>query len=130
MIPTAPMGESRTSVFGDTRPATPPLPEASGQFDRERVVQDALCLMTVQHLRDGLAAEGLPVSGVKSDLARRLGTQLGDEPPPSHLPTTRQLRYVLWTWRHFQLAGRTQLLWVNLATRPAVSEWLARWNRT
>ncbi|CAE7478551.1 RE1, partial [Symbiodinium necroappetens] len=94
------------------------------QFDRERVVQDALGLLTVQHLRDGLASEGLPVSGVKSDLTRRLGGQLGDEPPPAHLPTTRQLRYVLWTWRHFQLAGRTQILWVNLATRTAVSEWL------
>ena len=135
--PTAPMnmGESRESTFGEIRPATPPLPERgqsvpiSGQFDRERVVQDALGLMTVQHLRDGLASEGLPVSGVKSDLTRRLGGQLGDEPPPAHLPTTRQLRYVLWTWRHFELAGRTQILWVNLATRSAVSDWLARWNR-
>ncbi|CAE7339861.1 RE1 [Symbiodinium sp. KB8] len=135
--PTAPMnmGESRESTFGEIRPATPPLPERgqsvpiSGQFDRERVVQDVLGLMTVQHLHDGLASEGLPVSGVKSDLTRRLGGQLGDEPPLAHLPTTRQLRYVLWTWRHFQLAGRTQILWVNLATRSAVSDWLARWNR-
>ncbi|CAE7759843.1 RE1 [Symbiodinium necroappetens] len=107
-------------------------PDEHGRFkdeqsDRERVVQDTLGLMTVQHLRDGLAAEGLPVSGVKCDLVRRLGGQLGDEPPPVHLPTTRQLRYVLWIWRHLQLAGRTQILWINLATRTAASEWLARW---
>ncbi|CAE7494560.1 GIP, partial [Symbiodinium necroappetens] len=116
-----------TTVAGEGTICAPS--PSSGQFDRERVVQDALGLMTVQHLRDGLASEGLPVSGVKSDLTRRLGGQLGVEPPAAHLPTTRQLRYVLWTWRHFQLAGGTQILWVNLATRTAVSEWLARWNR-
>ena len=124
---------SRTSVFGQQRPTTPPRPESpmqEGQFERGRVVRDTLNLMTVQHLKDGLAAEGLPTSGLKSDLIRRLSPQLGDEPPGPHQPTTRQLRYILYTWRHRQLAGRTQLLWVHLASRSSTSEWLARWNPT
>ena len=86
--------------------------------------------MTAQHLREGLVTEGLPTTGIKCDLVRRLGDRLGDEPPPNHIPTTRQLRYVLYTWRHRQVAGRTQLMWVHLATRSATSEWLARWNPT
>ena len=119
---------SRMSVYGEVRPPTPPSPDRGGQFERERVVKDTLGLMTVQNLKDGLTAEGLPTSGIKCDLVRRLGARLGDEPPPSHLPTTRQLRYVLYTWRHKHLAGRTQLMWIHLATRTATSEWLARWN--
>ncbi|CAE7928044.1 GIP, partial [Symbiodinium sp. KB8] len=45
---------------GDTCP-----PHAGGQFERERVVKDTLGLMTVQNLKDGLTAEGLPTSGIK-----------------------------------------------------------------
>ena len=84
---------SRTSVFGgEVRPPTPPSPDRGGQFERDRVIKDTLGLMTVQNLRDGLTAEGLPTSGIKCDLVRRLGARLGDEPLPSHLPTTRQLQ--------------------------------------
>ena len=133
--------ESGMTIFGTTRscrPPTPPIPRGRSTSpvsqqravlgERERVVHDCLGLLTVQALKDGLTHEGLMVSGVKSDLLRRLAPRLDlSEPPASERPTTKQLRYVLYAWRHRRLAGRTILLWSHLATRSAVSSWLHEW---
>ena len=70
---------------------------------------DTLNLLTVSNLKIGLENEGLALSGLKEDIVRRLSGVLGDEPPPDHRPTTRQLKFVLYIWRHQRLSGRTEL---------------------
>ena len=83
--------------------------------------------MTVQHLKDALITEGMMSTGIKEDLVRRLGERGLDEPPHSGQPTTKQLRFILYTWNHRRLSSRTQLGWSNVMTRLTASEWLARW---
>ena len=132
----------RPSVFGSERPETPPIPrprrrtpsptasplrDDPGQFERERVAADVLNLLTVKNLKIGLEAEGRALTGIKTDLVRRLAILLGDEPPPEGRPTTRQLRYVLYIWRHQRLAGRTEITWDMVSSKSMVSQWIARW---
>ena len=125
-----PLPPTRTSVFGGERPPTPPIPQSfdHGLCERERVVKDVLQLMTVQHLREALTEEGLPVSGIKDDLVLRLATKLGTRDEfPATLPTTRQYRYMLYIWRHRRLAGRTQVRWNHLKSREVISTWISYW---
>ena len=124
-----PTPTTRTSIFGFERPPTPPIPTFDQDLrERERVVKDVLQLMTVHHLREALTQEGLPVSGIKDDLVLRLGTRLGTEDNfPSALPTTRQLRYLLYIWRHRRLAGRTQIRWNILTSPEVISAWISHW---
>ena len=58
---------------------------------------------------------------------KRLGVLLGGEPAPEGRPTTRQLRYILYVWRHERLAGRTELTWEVVASRAMTSQWIHRW---
>ena len=121
---------SRTSTFGGTRPPTPPIPRSpdEGFLERGRVAHDVLALMTTQHLREGLVQEGLPVTGLKEDLINRLVPRLGTTDHfPATLPTTRQLRYLLYIWRHRGLAGRTQIRWATVSSRTMISAWIANW---
>ena len=100
---------SRTSAFGGTRPPTPPIPRSpdEGFLERGRVVHDVLALMTIQHLREGLVQEGLPVTGLNEDLINRLVPRRGTADHfPATLPTKRQFRYLLYIWRHRGLSGK------------------------
>ena len=125
----SPSVATRTSIFGVERPPTPPVPVFDQDLrERERVVKDVLQLMTVQHLREALTQEGLPVSGIKDDLVLRLGARLGTEDDfPAALPTTRQYKYLLYIWRHRRLAGRTQIRWNHLKSREVISAWIGHW---
>ena len=126
----SPEMNARASIFGGERPPTPPVPRSfdQGLYQRERVVKDVLQLMTVNHLREALTQEGLPISGIKDDLVLRLGARLGTEDSfPSSLPTTRQYRYLLYIWRHRRLAGRTQIRWNTLTSREVISAWISHW---
>ena len=121
---------TRSSVFGGMRPPTPPIPQNQdeGFLERGRVVHDVLTLMTTQHLREGLVQEGLPVTGLKEDLINRLTPRLGTTDHfPATLPTTRQLRYLLYIWRHRGLSGRTQIRWATVSSRTMISAWIANW---
>ncbi|CAE7207099.1 RE1 [Symbiodinium natans] len=97
--------------------------------ERLRVARDLLMLMTVEHLRQALRIQGQPTSGVKGDLAERLKNYFGAEEPPagSMLPSTRQLRYVLYIWRHRNISGRHHLLWSEVCTRAEISKWIETW---
>ena len=97
--------------------------------ERQRVAVDMLSLMTVEELKVGLRCEGCPVSGNKADLARRLAECLkssreGDE---RDLPTTKQMKYVLWLYRTRSLSGRCKLVWADLNTKSRISGWIALW---
>ena len=75
---------------------------------RDRVTFDMLMLFRVEGLKAGLREEGLHLSGLKEDLARRLATRLTGplDREPTSLPSVRQMKYVLWLWRNRSLAGR------------------------
>ena len=100
-------------------------------FDRERLCRDVLSLMSCEALKTGLRIEGLTLSGLKPELAARLAIRL--IPDPSFavqgrvLPTEKQLRYVLWLWRHGRLQMRCQLQWCDLYNRESISNWIRRW---
>ena len=70
------------------------------------MVYDVCFLMTCDHLKDGLRMEGLPTSGLKEDLARRLTSRLSSLMSSTHGPTVKQLKYVLWLWRVKDMHGR------------------------
>ena len=116
----------------DAPPVLPPLPQFRGgsrqrevdetQEERERVAFDTLQLMFSEDLRTGLRLEGLPVSGLKEDLARRLSVAL-----VASDVTNKQLRYVLFLWRSKSLSGRCKLRWEDLNTKQRVSRWIATW---
>ena len=116
----------------DAPPVLPPLPQFRGgsrqrevdetQEERERVAFDTLQLMFSEDLRTGLRLEGLPVSGLKEDLARRLSVPL-----VASDVTNKQLRYVLFLWRSKSLSGRCKLRWEDLNTKQRVSRWIATW---
>ena len=99
--------------------------------DRTRLCKDVLSLMTCESLKVGLRTEGLTVSGLKADQVARLMLRL--TPDPSFvvlgraLPTDRQLRFVLWLWRHRHLQGRCQLEWSDVFTKESASRWIHKW---
>ena len=91
-------------------PAAPPLPQFHERRrasevtevpdERERVAYDTLQLMFCEDLRAGLRLQGLPVTALKDDLARRLSVPLVTSDV-----TNKQLRYVLFLWRSKSLSG-------------------------
>ena len=99
--------------------------------DRARLCRDVLSLMTCESLKVGLRVEGLTVSGLKPDLVARLSVKLQPDPcfavAGRQLPSDRQLRFVLWLWRHRRLQGRCQLEWADIFTRVSASNWISRW---
>ena len=111
-------------------PATPHGQEREYQDHGEvrRVCHDILLLMTCEHLREGLRLEGCLVSGVKEDLATRLGGQLAIRVNQGS-PTVRQLRYLLWLWRQRDLSGRALLQWQDLRDKASASSAISRWQR-
>ena len=104
-----------------------PGADENGQFEDERLSRDVLMLFTVEQLKEGLRHEGLAVSGLKSDMARRLGGNLVTRMTTRHGPTQRQLRYVLWLWRHGNVSGRYQLKWEDVNDRVRVSKFIHAW---
>ena len=102
-------------------------PKEEGQFEDDRVCNDVLLLLTVDHLREGLRHEGLMTSGLKNDLARRLADRLISLMSTKHGPTTRQLKYVLWLWRHGNVSGRYQLRWSDVNNRTRISNFIHAW---
>ncbi|CAE7365838.1 unnamed protein product, partial [Symbiodinium microadriaticum] len=65
------------------------------------------------------------------NLAERLKDYFGAEEPPSGsmLPSTRQLRYVLYIWRHWNVSGRHHLVWGEVSTRTETSRWMENWRK-
>ena len=102
-------------------------PQTEGQFEDDRVCRDVLHLLTVEHLREGLRQEGLVITGVKDDLTRRLADRLVSQVGISPGPTLRQLKYVLWLWRHGNVSGRYQLRWSDVNNRSRVSNFIHTW---
>ena len=102
-------------------------PETEGQFEDDRVCKDALQLLTVEHLREGLRQEGLMTTGVKDGLTRRLADRLVSQVGVSPGPTLRQLKYVLWLWRPGHVSGRYQLRWSDVNNRTRVSNFIHAW---
>ncbi|OLQ10709.1 Retrovirus-related Pol polyprotein from transposon TNT 1-94 [Symbiodinium microadriaticum] len=126
---------SRPSPVRPTATTTPPRRRSSAasdsleQSERRRLVRDVLSLLLVDELQKALRLQGLMVSGVKEDLISRLGETLVHDfgELPSRLPTDRQLRYVLWIWRHHDLKGRVLLKWEDISSRRVTSAWIERW---
>ena len=100
-------------------------------LDRERLCKDVLFLMHCDALKTGLRAEGMTLSGLKPELVARLALRLLPDPAFAVqgrvLPTERQLRYVLWLWKHGRLQMRCQLQWCDLYNRESISNWIRLW---
>ena len=115
----------------------PPSPDSLFEYEavtrlpseRVRVIRDTFALMTTESLKEALRCVGSPVSGLKKDLIERLLPFLGIEEPRagSMRPSTKQLKYVLYIWRVRSLNGKCVLIWHDLASRQAVSEWISKW---
>ena len=99
-----------------------PIPEDESREERMRVCYDVLMLMTTDELRETLRGQGLPVSGLKTNQVSRLTELLA-----SGDCTNRQLRYVLYLWRHKALAYKCRLVWDNISSKQRISAWLAKW---
>ena len=117
-----------TRARSSTQPQrSPSATEASGET--MRVCEDVCKLMTCEHLREALRTEGLPVSGLKDDQARRLGLRLSELVQSNQGPTPRQLRYILWLWRQHDLSGRYSLRYCEICDRRRISALIAQWTR-
>ncbi|CAE7189867.1 TY5A [Symbiodinium sp. KB8] len=83
----------------------------------------------VSELQKALRLQGLLVSGVKEDLVNRLSevSLPSAIEIPSYLPTERQMRYVLWIWRHHNLKGKVLLRWEDVSSRRSTSAWIEVW---
>ena len=92
----------------------------------ERVCVDTISLMRCEEIRPALRANSLPCSGLKEDIAHRLGQVLVSR-VRSGGPTVRQLKYLLYLWRHRDLAGKTLLTWDQLQDRGRTSQTIHRW---
>ena len=99
--------------------------------DRTRLCRDVLGLLTCEALKVGLRTEALTVSGLKPDQVARLSLQLVPDESfrvvGRDLPSDRQLRYILWLWRHRHLNGRCALAWSDVYTKEAASRWIHKW---
>ena len=112
---------------------TPPMPSraqlADSDGETQRACEDVCKLMTCECLREALRSEGLPVSGLKDDQARRLGARLAQLVQTDHGPTARQLRYVLWLWRDRDMSGRHTLHYYEVCDKRRISALIAQWTR-
>ena len=122
-----------TSTPERLRRPTPPMPSrvqlADSDGEIQRACEDVCKLMTCECLREALRSEGLPVSGLKDDQARRLGARLAQLVQTDHGPTARQLRYVLWLWRDRDLSGRHTLHYYEVCEKRRISALIAQWTR-
>ena len=85
--------------------------------------------MTCESLKEGLRTEGLAVSGLKDDQARRLGTRLVELRYEASSPTIKQWKYVLWLWRNKNLSGRYMVRYCEVNHKERISALIAQWNR-
>ena len=138
--PTTPRARSSHQPAAEPQPRSSPGAQSTvssldddteNRSDRPRLCKDVLSLMTCEALKNGLRAEGLTVSGLKTDQVARLSLRLvpmeGFGVMGRELPTDRQLRYILWLWRHRHLNGRCSLSWSNVYTKQAASSWIHVW---
>ena len=125
--PTTPPRSQSDEVFEWGSPGLPVPIGGDGQFERDRVCTDVLLLMTSEHLKEGLRHEGAQTTGLKADLARRLGGYLVGCMDQANGPTIRQLKYVLWLWRHGNVAGRYQLRWNDVNNKRRISHFIHIW---
>ena len=137
-LPRETMGTSSDPSLS-TRPITPPRvrstmisgsPGDQGHSLEEvmRVLTDTSMLMRVEELREALRLNNQPTSGLKEDLARRLSLTMSATMSTSTSPTMRQLRYILYLWRHKDLQGRVLLGWQNISSRAAISATIHAWS--
>ena len=121
-VRSSPGGQSTTSPIDD---------DVTNTSDRMRLCRDVLSLMTCEALKAGLRVEGLTVSGLKGDQVSRLALKLvpveNFQVPGRSLPSDRQLRYILWLWRHRHLQGRCALTWSDVCTKESASRWIHIW---
>ena len=111
------------------RPTSRASPEAwlsgseQGEHSAEvvRVCTDTCSLMSCDHIREGLRTEGLPTSGIKDDIAHRLGGRLAQLTSLSNGPTVRQLKYVLWLYRSKDLNYIHSLRYYEIVDRARIS---------
>ena len=130
VMPSAPMRSSP----GAHSIASSADDDPDNRSDRVRLCKDVLSLMTCDSLKTGLRTEGLTVSGLKGDLVARLAVRLIPDQNfvvlGRSLPSDRQLRFLLWLWRHRHLQGRCQLEWSDIFTKESISRWLHRWKES
>ena len=146
-------GSSRTRGEQSQEPVTPPgarvtqtrqeeLPRASPgtasvssvdddvlrSCDREQLCRDTLFLLSVEALKVGLRQEGMTLSGLKPELVARLVI-----PDPNFVvqgrepPTDRQLKYVLWLWKHGGLRTKCNLQYADIVSKESISRWIHAW---
>ena len=100
-------------------------------YSRERLCKDMLSLITCENLKHGLRQERMTVSGHKPELVARLVMRLLPDPcfavEGRELPTERQMKYVLWLWKHKGLQCKCNLKWSDVATKSAISSWIHAW---
>ena len=95
----------------------------------QRVCEDVCKLMTCESLKEGLRTEGLSVSGLKEDQARRLGSRLVELRHETSSPAIRQWKYILWLWRHKNLGGRHIVRYYEVNDKERISALISQWNR-
>ena len=117
-----PASSSMSSVRFPTPPLLPRSTRQEESEERFRVCKDTLQLMTCEDLRSALRLEGMPVSGVKSDLAERLVHKL-----VASDVTSKQFRYVLYLWRLKSLNFKCKLRWEDINSKCRVSMWISAW---
>ena len=115
------------------RPSMMTLTRSPGDHEYDvgeisRVCHDTASLMRMEELRDARRIPGQPTTGLKVDLARRLGIVMSESIGSSTAPTVRQLRYILWLWRHHNLQGRVLLRWDSISSRTSTSATIHAWS--
>ena len=105
--------------------------DLTAHLDRERLCKDVLSLLHCDALKLGLRQEGLTLSGLKPELFARLAMRMVPEPrfgvPGRNLPTDKQLRYILYLWRHKGLRTRCVLQWGDVYSTETASNWNRLW---
>ena len=106
--------------------------DVTQHLDRSGLCRDVVNLMHCDALREGLRCENLTVSGHKPELVARLCLRLVPDPRfevvGRRLPTEKQLRFVLWLWRHKKLQMKCTLQWRDISNRENLSNWLRIWS--
>ena len=86
-----------------------------------RVCVDVCSLMTCENIKEGLRTEGLRLSGVKDEISQRLGERLAQVAMLPNGPTIRQLKYILWIWRHRDMAWKHTLHYCEIVDKERIS---------
>ena len=107
----------------DRSSAASDVPTVDAASEHRRVLHDVFMLMTREDLKEACRREFLSPTGLKEDLTCRL-----IEPFMIDLgvrPTMKQLKYVLYLWRHRMLQRTTYLKWTDVCDKSAISKWIA-----